>query len=169
MRARKCYNTRGQTTVEAAYLIPVLLLLILLLLQPMILLYNRMVMENAAAEGCRLLVTATDQGAYTQEKYEAYLKRRLASIPPLDIFHIHHSGCTWKINMEGNENSTEVTIYIANRLKPLPLLGWGADILGMTDAHGNIVQEVQVTMPTQPSWVAESGGNKPKEWVHAYE
>lgn len=159
----------GQTTVEAAYLIPVLLLLILLLLQPMILLYNRTVMENAAAEGCRLLVTATSQGAYSTEKYEGYVKRRLASIPPVDIFHVHSGGCTWEITMEGDESSAEVSVHIVNRVKPLPLLGWGADLLGMTDADNLLVQEVRVSMPTQPGWVAESGGNDPAEWVSAYE
>ena len=160
---------KGQTTVEAAYLIPILLLLILLLLQPMILLYNRMVMENAAAEGCRLLATATSQGAYSHEKHEGYIKRRLAAIPPIDIFHLHTGTCSYEITMEGDESSAEVSVTIVNRLKPLPLLGWGAGLLGMTDAQENLVQEVRVAMPTQPNWVAGSGGNDPEGWVHAYD
>lgn len=170
MKRREKLNTQaGQTTVEAAYLIPVLLLLILLLTQPIILLYNRMVMDNAAAEGCRLLATATTQGAYSTEKYEGYVKRRLASIPPIDIFHVHNSGCSWEITLEGDESSSEVSVHIVNRVKPLPLLGWGADFLGMTDANNNLVQETRVTMPTQPAWVAGSGGNTPEDWVHAYD
>ena len=40
-------------------LIPVLFTALLLLLQPGILLYDRMVMQGAAAEGCRLLATKT--------------------------------------------------------------------------------------------------------------
>lgn len=159
----------GQTTVEAAYLIPLLLLLLLLLLQPMILLYNRMVMENAAAEGCRLLATSTSQGAYTQEKREGYIKRRLAAIPPISIFHLHTGTRNWEISMEGDENSAEVTVTIVNRLDPLPLLGWGADALGLTDEDRRFVQEVRVAMPTQPSWVARAGGNDPEGWVHAYD
>lgn len=159
----------GQATVEAAYLIPILLLLVLLLIQPMILLYNRMVMENAAAEGCRLLATASSQGAYSNEKYEGYIKRRLASIPPVDIFHVHAEGCTWEVSLEGDESSGEVSVHITNAVKPLPLIGWGANLLNMTDAKGNFVQEVRVTMPTQPSWVAGSGGNDQEGWVHAYE
>lgn len=165
----KAQHEAGQTTVEAAYLIPVLLLLLLLLLQPMILLYNRMVMENAAAEGCRLLATATQQGAYSQEKYESYIKRRLAAIPPVDIFHVHTDGTTWDITLKGNESTSEVSVYIVNRLRPLPLIGWGAAFLGMTDASGYLVQEVRITMPTQPSWVQNSGGNDPEGWVHAYD
>ena len=169
MKIRWAQQKEGQTTVEAAFLIPLLLLLILLLVQPMILLYNRMVMENAAAEGCRLLATATSQGAYSNIKYESYVKRRLAAIPPVDIFHQHSNGCTWKIALEGDESSIEVSVQIENRVKPLPLLGWGADFLGMTDENHNLVQEVRVTMPTQPDWVAGSGGNDPEGWVHAYD
>ncbi|MCL2807714.1 MAG: pilus assembly protein [Coriobacteriia bacterium] len=162
-------NKKGQTTVEAAYLIPVLLLLILLLLQPMILLYNRMVMENAAAEGCRLLVTATAQGAYSQAKHEGYIQRRLAAIPPVDIFHVHGSSCSWEIVLEGNEYSSEVSVSIVNQVRPLPLVGWGANLLGLTNENNNYVQEVVVTMPTQPSWVETNGGNDPTGWVQNYE
>ncbi|MDR0888875.1 MAG: pilus assembly protein, partial [Coriobacteriales bacterium] len=93
--------SRGQTTVEAAYLIPVLFLLLLLLCQPIIMLYTRMVMENAAGEACRLVATRTDMGAYTYEKYERYVKRRLAAIPPIDIFHAHVGAKTWDIELNG--------------------------------------------------------------------
>lgn len=167
MRTR---NTRaGQTSVEAAFLIPVLLVLLLLLTQPIILLCNSMVMENAAAEGCRLLATATTQGTYSQEKQESYVKRRLASIPPVDIFHVHASNCSWDITLEGDEHSNEVSVRIVNQVKPLPLLGWGADFLGLTNENNCLVQEVCVTMPTQPVWIAESGGNDPEGWVHGFE
>lgn len=169
MAMRLISRQEGQTTVEAAFLIPVLLLLVLLLLQPMILLYNRMVMENAAAEGCRLLATATPQGAYSQDKHEGYIKRRLAAIPPVDIFHVHAGGCTWEIEMDGDEHSEEVSVRIVNRVQPLPLLGWGANFLGLTDADDHLVQEVRVTLPTQAGWVSGSGGNDPEGWVHAYD
>ncbi|MCL2529976.1 MAG: pilus assembly protein [Coriobacteriia bacterium] len=163
----KCHsNNKGQTTVEAAYLIPILMLLILMLVQPMILLYNRMVMENAAAEGCRLLVTATSIGNYSDEKYEGYIERRLAAIPPVDIFHVHGSGCTWVITLEGNELTSEVSVTIENQVKLLPLIGWGASLLGLTNANNNFEQKVTVTMPTQPNWVV---ANDPTGWVHAYE
>jgi len=167
--SKRLLRKEGQTTVEAAFLIPVLLLLILLLVQPMILLYNRMVMENAAAEGCRLLATATTSGSYSQEKYEGYIQRRLAAIPPVDIFHVHSGACTWVITLEGDEYSSEVSVSIENQARPLPLIGWGASLLGMTNANNNFVQKVTVSMPTQPNWVDASGGNDPEGWVHAYE
>ena len=155
----------GQATVEAAILIPILFLLLLLLLQPAILLYNRMVMQNAAAEGCRLLSTRTDIGEYNEEKYEGYIKRRLASIPPIDIFHAHTGGKTWEISLIGGESSSEVTVRITNRLKPLPLLGWGASLLRLTDSNGYLVQTVEVTMPTQPDWVWSNGKGGPADWT----
>ena len=49
----------GQATVEAAFLLPVLFVGLLLLMQPGILLYDRLVMQAAASEGCRLLATKT--------------------------------------------------------------------------------------------------------------
>ncbi len=52
----------GQATVEAAFLVPVLFIVLLLLLQPGILLYDRIVMQGAAAQGCRLLATSTQAG-----------------------------------------------------------------------------------------------------------
>ena len=52
---RRANDERGQGTVEAALVIPVLFVLLLLLLQPGIVLYDRMVMRGAAAEACRPL------------------------------------------------------------------------------------------------------------------
>ena len=54
---------RGQSTVEGAFLIPVILLLLMLLIQPGILLYNRVVMQSAASEGCRLISTRSSGDA----------------------------------------------------------------------------------------------------------
>ena len=158
-------NCAGQTTVEAAYLVPILFLLLLMLCQPMILLYNHMVMSGAAAEGCRLLATKTIVGTYSEEKYEGYIKRRLAAIPPVDIFHAHVGVKTWDIQMEGDENSPTVTVRITNRLKSLPLLGWAAGLLGMCDENGYIVQTVEVSAPTQPDWVWNNGSGGPAQWT----
>ena len=45
---------RGQATVEAAFLIPVLFTVLLLSVQPGMVLYDRMVMQAAASDACRL-------------------------------------------------------------------------------------------------------------------
>ncbi|MDR0347242.1 MAG: pilus assembly protein [Coriobacteriales bacterium] len=162
-------SRKGQGTVEAAVLIPILFLLLLMLTQPMILLYNRMVMQNAASEGCRLLSTKTAQGSYSDDKYEGYIKRRLAAIPPIDIFHAHEDGCSWVIEQSGDEGSGTVSVRILNRLKPLPLLGWGSSLLGMCDAQGYLTQEVVASGRSQPDWVAGSGGITPREWVEQWD
>ena len=163
------YSDRGQATVEAAYLIPVIFLLLLACCQPMILLYNRMIMENAAAEGCRLLATATVMGAYSDQKYEGYIKRRLAAIPPVDIFHAHVGNKTWDIELIGDESSSNVSVSITNKLRPLPLLGWGSSLVGMCDADGYLTQEVVATVPSQPAWVWQNSSGCAADWARQWD
>lgn len=146
----------GQTTVEAACIIPVLLVLILLLIQPGILLYNRMVMVAAATEGCRLLTTKTDVMGSSQEKCEGFILRRLGSIPPHDLFHMHSRGCSWEIELVGDEFSSEVMVTIRNKARLLPLFDFTGTLLGLCDSEGVYIQEVSATLPTQPQWVFES-------------
>ena len=158
-------SEKGQGTVEAAIAIPVLFLLLLLLLQPGIVLYDRLVMGNAAAEGCRLFATAHgDSGAY-----EAFIRHKLAAVPQHDCFHVHHGSCSWAIEVHGDESSGVVTVSIGNELKPLPLFDMGSKLLGMTNGNGNLVIAESVTMPTQPGWVASSpAGSDPSGWAGAW-
>jgi hypothetical protein len=155
--------------VEAAVLIPVLMLLILLLTQPLIMLYTHMVMQSAAAEACRLMATSTEQGPYSADKYEGYVKRRLAAIPPIDIFHAHTGAKPWDIQLQGSEATQEVSVRITNKLRPLPLLSWGFGILGQQDAQGYVTQTVEATMPTQPAWVWSATPATPREWVESWQ
>lgn len=67
--------------MEAAFALPVLMVLLLLLIQPGIVLYDRMVMQAAAAEGCRLLATSTDSLGAMDEACEAFVRHRLGSVP----------------------------------------------------------------------------------------
>lgn len=139
----------GQATIEAAFALPILMLLMLLLLQPGVMLYDRIVMQGAAAEGCRLLATSTDGGSSTCENY---LRRRLSAIPQVDFFHVHSGGCTWKISMSGGEGAASTTVSISTEVKPLPLIALGAGFLGLTNGNGNLTIEVEATEQTQPSW-----------------
>ena len=159
-------NEQGQGTVEAAVAIPVLFLLLLLLLQPGIVLYDRLVMANAAAEGCRLLATATgDMGG----SCEAFVRHRLAAVPQHDCFHVHQGDCSWNIELSGDESSQEVTVSIGNELKPLPLYDAGSKLLGLTNASGNLEIWESVTMRTQPDWVVSSElGLDPASWIGAW-
>jgi hypothetical protein len=158
-------GVRGQSTVEAAYLLPVVMLLLLMLAQPGIMLYDLMVMNSAAAEGCRLLATRTVQGDYSDEKYKGYVARRLSAIPAVEVFHVRQGAVGWDLSLEGDEASEEVGVRISNRLKPLPLLGWGAEFAGLCDSDGYLTQEVEVRMPTQPSWVWENSSGGPLDWT----
>lgn len=159
-------DEKGQGTVEAAVAIPVLFLLLLLLLQPGIVLYDRLVMANAAAEGCRLLATATGDMAGS---CEAFVRHRLAAVPQHDCFHVHGGGCSWRIDLIGDESSPTTTVRIVNELRPLPLFDAGAKLLGMTNGNGNLEIEESVTLPAQPDWVASSElGLDPASWIGAW-
>ena len=163
---KKKLGCAGQATLEAAYLIPIIFLLLLLLVQPGILLYDLMVMQAAAGEGCRLLVTRTDVLGTSEEACEAYVKRRLGAIPPHDQFHMHSGGCTWDIEVSGDESSEHVEVIIRNKVKLLPLFDAGGTLLGLTDASGAVPLEVSVRTPTQPAWAGQGEeGLNPEGWV----
>jgi len=159
-------DERGQGSIEAAVVIPVLFLLMLMLLQPGIVLYDRLVMGNAAAESCRVLATGTDSFGSMARSCEAFVRHRLAAVPQHDCFHIHGADCSWDIRFSGNETSENVTVTIGNELRPLPLFDGAAKLLGMTNARGNLEIQESVTLPTQPSWVSSSElGLAPSSWI----
>lgn len=159
---------RGQATVEAAFVIPVVFTLLLLLIQPGIILYDRMVMRHAAAEGCRLLATRSAEAGLSDVRCIELIKRQLAAVPPQDLFHVHDSGCSWDISVTGDETSSEVSVSITNRLRLLPLFDTTGALLGVADAQGCISIQVEESATTQAAWVqAGSMGLNPNEWVYA--
>ena len=169
MKAKFTEN-RGQGTVEAALVIPLLFVLMLLLLQPGIVMYDRLVMGNAAAEGCRLLATSTDVLGPMQDSCEAFIRHRLASVPQHECFHVHADECSWGIELSGDESSDVVGVRIVNELKPLPLFDAGFTLLGLTNGAGHLVIEESVAMRTQPDWVGSSpAGSDPASWVGAWQ
>ena len=160
---------KGQGTVEAAVVIPVLFLLVLMLIQPGIILYDHVVMGNAAAEACRLIATKTDALGSMDASCEAFVRHRLAAVPPHDCFHVHQGNCSWEIELNGNETSGVVSVRIGNQLRPLPLFDTASKLLGLTNASGNLEIEEVVTMPTQPAWAAATEqGLSPKDWVGSW-
>ena len=168
MLGRIC-NIRGQGTIEAAVVIPIVFVLMLMLIQPGIVLYDRLVMGNAAAEGCRLLATKTSAAGSMDSACEAFVRHRLSAVPQHEFFHVHGGKCSWKIEMSGDGSSENVTVTIKNELRPLPLFDAGSRALGMTNKSGNLEIEESVTMPTQPDWVATSeNGRNPADWIGAW-
>lgn len=157
---RRVRGNSGQSTVEAAFALPVLFLLVLLLVQPGIILYDRMVMQAAAAEGCRLLATGNgDEKACT-----AFVERRLGAVPQQDNFHVHSTGCTWEVQCEGGAAADRSQVTVRTEVRPLPLLDVGATLLGLVNERGNIEVEVRVSAPTRAAWAQKSlGGVRPGE------
>ncbi len=157
----------GQSTVEAAFLIPVLFVLLLLLIQPGIVLYDRTVMHGAAAEACRLLATRTDAAGAGEDAYRASILRRLGSVPQEAHFHVHDGqGCSWTIELSGDEHADTVEVRISNKLRPLPIVDAGATLLGLTGDDGCLDVSVTATARTQPDWVVDGEqGLDPSSWV----
>lgn len=145
----------GQASVEAAFLLPLLFALFGLLLQPSILLYDRCVMNDAAAQGCRLLATATTG----QDTVRDYVERRLSSIPRLACF---HEGTDWQIELSGGEGDDVQTVRIINRAQALPLFGITAGLAGQVDRGGAIELEVEQSTNCIPAWAR---GGDPGTWV----
>jgi hypothetical protein len=145
----------GQASVEAAFLIPVILVCLMLLIQPSILLYDRIVMSSTAAQGCRLLATRTAGEGDTA--YVESLKRALGAVPQQENFHVHDGGCSWKVEVDGNESSSEVGVSIATKVRLLPLFDWCLTAFGAAD-DGVITLSVEVREPAKPGWVLASGG-----------
>lgn len=152
----------GQATLEAAFLLPVLLLGMTMALQPGIILFDRAVMEAAAAEGCRLLETLA---AGSEEEAKAFVMRRLEGVPDAAAFHVGE----WDVRLEGNEGSETVSVRIAHALEPIPLVGVGMKLVGFTDAGGLYRQEVEMTRAAKDSWLMESShGAQPRDWIERW-
>lgn len=166
MLKKKRISNKGQATVEAACAVPVLFIALLLLIQPGIIMYDRMVMRAAAAEGCRVLATLpSDETAVC----EVYVLRRLGAIPQQSLFHEHAGGCSWEVSLEGNETSQQTSVVITNKIKPLPLIGQGAALLNLLDSEGYLSISVTESYATQPSWAAQSAlGEGSSAWVGAW-
>lgn len=162
-RKRAC---AGQATVEAAVSLPIMLLLVLILAQPAILLYDRMIMENAAWEGCRLLATA---GGSSKKTCTAFVKRRLGAVPQIDWFHVHGSKCSWKITCTGDASAEKTTVSIRHEVRPLPLIGAAGALVGVLNKRGCYELEVKASMPAHAPWATSSlEGASPADRVGAW-
>lgn len=147
-------NTEAQATVEAAIMIPAIFLLLLLLIQPGIYLYDLCVMNEAASETCRVLSTSSE--AEKAKICESFARRRLSAIPQQDNFHMHSSGCSYDISYEGSQDSNEVSVTIKNQLKPLPLVGFITNFVGLLNENKCLEIEARASQVSRPTWVNNS-------------
>ena len=153
-------KNKAQATVEAAFIIPVFFLGLLLLIQPAILLYDKIIMESAAAEACRTFASNMNSEGYVKD----LVTRRLGAIPQQDNFHIHSAGCSYKVEcLRLGEN--RVGVKVTNELKPLPLLDFTSGLIGATNGNGNFEISVQRELQTQSTWVSKSNaGDDQSQW-----
>lgn len=168
-RVERGRGSRGQATVEGAFVIPIVFLLLLLLVQPGIVLYDQLVMNAAAAEACRMLTTRSPDAGVDARMYEQTVRRHLGAIPQQENFHCHRGGCSWKIELSGNESSEVVSARIAGKVKLLPLIGMGATLLGIGDGTGVVELVAEAKAPTHAQWVSEGElGINPGAWVEKW-
>lgn len=151
-------DRRGQATVEAAFLIPVMFAALLVLLQPAMLLYGRVAMQHAASEGCRYLLTADGKDA------EAYIERHLQAVPDIPVL---HDGA-WEIEAFSEQGSA--TVEISHGVRPLPVIGAFVSAAGLAGPDGLVRQEVSCTMPVRGGWLVQGeAGCDPQSWVSRWE
>lgn len=155
----RCSSESGQSTVEAALLLPMLFLLLGVFVQPTLLLYSQCVMNEAATEGCRLVATSTNSDASTR----AYIERRLEAIPTIDAFHV---GESWEIDWSGADSGAAY-VSIVNHAQPLPLFGIVAGLAGKLGADGHIEQRAEARGSAVASWVLDQG-YAPGSWIGAW-
>ncbi len=136
----------GQSSVEAALLLPSLMVVLALLIQPACLLYTRSIMSSAANEAVRMLATTTNKDEVT-----AFIKRRLAAVPEVSVF---HSGGAddWVVEVEQGD---EVSIAVTGHARPLPLMGFISAALGASDSSG-LALSVTAKGKSQQVWVEGS-------------
>ena len=72
--------------------------------------------------------------------------------------------------VDGDDGSGTARVSITNQVQPLPLLGAGAGLLGLTNAAGNLEVRVECEQQVQPDWAVASAGGQPMgDMVGAWE
>lgn len=150
-------SERGQSTVEAAVVLPSVMLVFALLLQPMCLSYTRAVMRGAAGECARAAATAygSDLGSC-----KAFALRRLEAVPEVPLFHVGGQG-DWSVQIERGEG--RVNVQITGHARPLPLIGALSALASMRDGRG-VVLRVSLSERTRPDWVGGDYGAWQSMW-----
>lgn len=141
---------------------PVVLVLAMALLQPAVVLYTRAVMVQAAQAGVRLLATSGPGSSGSQEACKSYVLRRLAAVPGLAVFHVGGEA-GWEILLEGDESTGRASVEVAGSLRPLPIVGGLAQMLGERDGE-NVRVRVRASGATRPEWLEGVYGDWVSMW-----
>lgn len=146
------HSERAQATIEAAFVLPVALLCIGLSVQPIVYMYTKSIVQEAAYDGVRFASSESDD-----KKTERYVLRRLQAIPTLEIFHLVDMN-DW--NIELTRTSSAVELRISGHIKPIPIIGTPSTLVLPHDEKGLVVQS-QARIFDRPSW--REGGYD--DWV----
>lgn len=147
--------------MEAAFLLPTFFVLMLLALQPVCLLYTTSIMESAAAQTARLMVTADGED---DEGYRSFALRRLAAVPDVSVFHAG-GPYAWDVSMTRSEDAGgEVSVSIEGHVRPLPVLGVFASSFGEVNAQGDVLLRVEVSYAGRPAWLEGNYASWVSQW-----
>lgn len=147
-----CINkTSGQSSVEAALLLPTLLTVFMLMLQPCTMMYTKIVINFACSDSLRLIAfQGGSQETYGQERLNEYVLHRLKAVPHIDIFHVGKAE-GWTIELSASEDGN-AQIYLSHKVKPLPLFGGLAEAFGSFDGE-YIEVHSDASANLRPSWL----------------
>ncbi len=148
---------RGQSSVEAALLLPSLLIVFAVLLEPTCILYTRAVMAETASELCRILVTRRSD--ITDAQLLAFARRRLAAVPETAPFHGGGEG-DWSVETTGGEGDASVAVTVRGHVPLLPLFSLVGRALGVVGEEG-LLLTVTSEERLRPEWL--EGGYD--DWV----
>ena len=151
------WGCRGQSTVEAAVVLPATMLVFALLMQPVCLSYTRSVMREAAAESARAAATAYQGNVAACREYAL---RRLEAVPEVALFHVGGRS-DWGVTIDRTDS--QVSVRITGHARPLPLMGVLAALASERDGTG-IVLSVELTERTRPSWLGGDYGSWQSIW-----
>ena len=130
-------------------------------MQPVCVLYTRAVMESAAAETARLMVTAEGE---TDESIRAFALRRLAAVPDISIFHAG-GPLAWDIEMQAaSSGDGEVMVCITGAITPLPVIGVFTHAFGAVNGQGDVEMSVRASYDGRPSWLEGDYGTWTQRW-----
>ena len=144
-------TNKAQSTIEAAFLLPVVMLIFLLILQPICILYTKSIMESAVSGAIRILMTWDESREPAEVGIRSYILRRLHAVPEISLFH-EGGEQDWNIEINGSETSKNVSITIMGHVRPIPLLKLPAKVFCRVSNDGCIELVSKIDIQNKPSW-----------------
>ncbi len=138
-----CPSEVGQASVEAAFILPIILLCIGLSIQPLLYMYTKSICLEACEEGVRY-ATSENNNAHV----ERFVRRRLRAVPPSELFHSEGED-DWDVEVVRSRSS--VTVSVQGKMKPIPLLGLPSAII-LPHEGKNLIIKVEAQGVVSPSW-----------------